>query len=250
MFKYSLYSNETLMDALHKIEGNKKGFLIIIDEQGCVVGTLTDGDARRALLLGKDLNSEIKDIYNRNFKYVFDTDDFGDIVEIFKSIKIDFLPILSHDMRLKNIITKKNMHILIMEDRKFDMNFDFLSLDDSLLEHEIYNRPWGIYKTTFLNHYAQSKIIKVVPLGELSLQEHKRREEHWVIINGYGEVVIGESIKQVTAGSYIFIPKGCKHKLINRSDTIDLMVAEVQIGDYFGEDDIIRYEDKYGRIQQ
>lgn len=247
MVKYSLNSWGTLMDALYKIEKNKKGFLIIIDDLGCVVGTLTDGDVRRALLSGKDLKSEIKDIYNKSFKYVYDTDDFGDIVEIFKSIKIEFLPILSPEGRLKNIITKKNMHILIMEDRKFDMNFDFLSLDDSLLEHEIYNRPWGIYKTTFINEYSQSKVIKVNPKGVLSLQEHKRREEYWVVFNGVGEVTIGESIKKVEAGNFIYIPKGCKHRIVNLSETESLMIAEVQLGDYFGEDDIIRYEDAYGR---
>lgn len=247
MVKYSLYSYETLKDAIYKIEQNKKGFLIIIDDKGYVTGTLTDGDVRRALLSGRNLNSQIRDVYNKNFKYVYDTDDFGDIVDIFKSIKIDFLPILSSDGRLKNLITKKNMHILIMEDRKFDMNFDFLSLDDSLLEHEIYNRPWGIYKTTFINEYSQSKVIKVNPKGVLSLQEHKRREEYWVVFNGIGEVTIGESIKKVEAGNFIYIPKGCKHRIANLSDTESLMIAEVQLGDYFGEDDIIRYDDVYGR---
>lgn len=146
-----------------------------------------------------------------------------------------------------NIITKKNMHVLLMEDIEFDNTYDFLSIDDTILEHEIYNRPWGLYKTTFLNLYSQSKIIKVNPLGELSLQEHKRREEYWIVINGVGEVVLGESIKNVSSGSFIYVPKGCKHKLINTSSEEFLMVAEVQLGDYFGEDDIIRYEDKYGR---
>ena len=100
-----------------------------------------------------------------------------------------------------NIITKKNMHVLLMEDIEFDNTYDFLSIDDTILEHEIYNRPWGLYKTTFLNLYSQSKIIKVNPLGELSLQEHKRREEYWIVINGVGEVVLGESIKNVSSGS-------------------------------------------------
>ena len=58
---------------------------------------------------------------------------------------------------------------------------------------------------------------------------------------------MGESIKNVSSGSFIYVPKGCKHKLINTSSEEFLMVAEVQLGDYFGEDDIIRYEDKYGR---
>lgn len=232
---------------MHKIENNKKGFLIVIDQGGYVVGTITDGDLRRALLKGKALDSDIIDIFNKDYKFVYETDDFGKIIDLFKSIKIEFLPIINHEKRLTNIITKKNMHALIMEDAKFDMKYDFLSLDDSILEHEIYNRPWGIYKTTFLNLYSQSKIIKVNPLGELSLQEHKKREEHWVVIKGVGEVTLGESVKSIAAGSFIYIPKGCKHRLINTSNEESLMVAEVQLGEYFGEDDIIRYDDVYGR---
>lgn len=88
----------------------------------------------------------------------------------------------------------------------------------------------------------------VNPKGILSLQEHKRREEHWVIINGEGRVTLGDSVKNVHAGDFIYIPKGCKHRLENPSGSEYLMVAEVQLGDYFGEDDIIRYEDIYGRV--
>ena len=247
MQNFILNSNCTILNALEKIEKNKKGFLIIVSDTSKVKGTITDGDIRRALLSGRQLNSFVENIYNSDFKYIYNYDDFGKVIELFKSIKIEFLPILNEDNSLMNIITKKNMHVLLMEDIEFDMTYDFLSLDDTILEHEIYNRPWGFYKTTFLNLYSQSKIIKVNPLEELSLQEHKRREEYWIVINGVGEVVLGESIKNVSSGSFIYVPKGCKHKLINTSSEEFLMVAEVQLGDYFGEDDIIRYEDKYGR---
>ncbi|WP_242972885.1 phosphomannose isomerase type II C-terminal cupin domain [Anaeromicrobium sediminis] len=135
-----------------------------------------------------------------------------------------------------------------MKDIKFDLNYNFLSIDDSILENEIYNRPWGFYKTTFSNPYSQSKIIKINPLGELSLQEHKHREEHWIVIYDIGDVILGESKKKVSTGSYIFIPKGCKHKISNPSETKSLMIAEVQLGEYFGENDIIRYQDIYGRV--
>ncbi|HZJ76405.1 MAG TPA: CBS domain-containing protein [Oscillospiraceae bacterium] len=246
--KFTIIYKETIMNSLKKIELNKKGFLIIIDSNKKVLGTLTDGDIRRAFIRGCKINDKINNnVYNENFEYLCENDDFNKVIKLFRSAKIGFLPIIDRDGVLINIITKKNMHVLLMEDTEFDFTYNFLSLDDSILEHEIYDRPWGVYKTTFLNAHSQSKIIKVSPLGQLSLQEHKKREEHWVVIHGDGEVVLGESIKKVSAGDYIFIPKGCKHKLSNTSATKSLMVAEVQLGDYFGEDDIIRYEDIYGR---
>ncbi|HHE05988.1 MAG TPA: cupin domain-containing protein, partial [Epsilonproteobacteria bacterium] len=78
--------------------------------------------------------------------------------------------------------------------------------------------------------------------------EHKRREEHWVIIKGKGKVVLGESLLDVYPGKYIYIPKGCKHQIINDGEE-NIIFSEVQLGEYFGEDDIIRYSDKYGRVK-
>ena len=245
---FTIKPSSTLLDALKKIDKNKKGFLIVIDDDNKVIGTLTDGDLRRGFIDGQSINELVKNVFNKNFIQVCINENFGKIIEIFKNSKIQFLPIHDEDNILKNIITKKNVHALLLQNIKFDLNYDFLSIDDEIFEHEIYNRPWGCYKTTLLNPYSQSKIICVNPRGELSLQEHKRREEYWVIINGVGEVTIGESKKKVESGSFVYIPKGCKHRLVNTSDTLSLMVAEVQLGDYFGEDDILRYEDKYGRI--
>lgn len=238
---------ETLFDALNKIDNNKKGFLLVIDEKNRVIGTLTDGDLRRAFIKGRSIDDLVSNTYNSKFEKVLIDDDFNRIIELFKNSRIKFIPIVNKNGVLKNIITKNNMHVLLLEDIDFNLEYDFLSLNDELPEHEIYNRPWGFYKTTFLNEYSQSKIIRISPRGELSLQEHKRREEYWVIIKGTGEVTLGESRKRVEAGSFVYIPKGCKHKLVNTSKNETLMVAEVQLGEYFGEDDIIRYEDIYGR---
>ncbi|MDD4438168.1 MAG: CBS domain-containing protein [Tissierellia bacterium] len=238
---------ETLFEALYKIDENKKGFLLVVDENRHVIGTLTDGDIRRAFISGQNIKDMVGSAYNKTFNKVLFNDNFSKIIELFKSSRINFIPIVDEKGILKNIITKNNMHVLLLADIDFGLDYDFLSLDDELLEHEIYNKPWGFYKTTFLNKYSQSKIIKIKPKGKLSLQEHKKREEYWVVINGWGEVIIGESRKRVEAGSFVYIPKGCKHRLINTSEDISLMVAEVQLGDYFGEEDIIRYDDIYGR---
>jgi mannose-1-phosphate guanylyltransferase/mannose-6-phosphate isomerase len=237
----------TIIEALVKIDNNKKGFLLVVDGMKRLIGILTDGDIRRALIKGVQISDCIDMTYNRGFLKVYTSDSFGKVIELFKNERIKFLPIVEPDNRLINVITKSNMHALLLKDNKVDLRYNFLTVEDDVLEHEIFNRPWGFYKTTLLNPYSQSKIIHVYPLGELSLQEHKRREEYWVIINGTGVVTIGESKKNVESGSFIYIPKGCKHKLANTSSSTSLLIAEVQLGDYFGEDDIIRYHDIYGR---
>jgi mannose-1-phosphate guanylyltransferase/mannose-6-phosphate isomerase len=94
---------------------------------------------------------------------------------------------------------------------------------------------------------CQAKVITIFPGGALSLQEHKKREEHWVVVKGSGKVVLGESIINIYPGKYIYIPKGCRHQMINNTKQ-NIIFSEIQLGDYFGEDDIIRYQDKYNRI--
>ena len=98
-----------------------------------------------------------------------------------------------------------------------------------------------------MNDCYQSKIICVKSGGQLSLQSHNHREEHWIVVHGTGIVQLDQSIVSVSCGSSIFIPKGAKHRLTNTDKNDSLIITEVQIGDYLGEDDIIRYEDRYGR---
>ncbi len=81
----------------------------------------------------------------------------------------------------------------------------------------------------------------------ISLQKHTKREEHWVVVYGKGNIILEDSTIKAYTGKYVFIPKGCKHRIINTSANQNLIFCEVQLGNYFGEDDIIRYEDKYNR---
>jgi len=242
---FTLSDQKTIADALKKIDANGKGFLLIINKFNELIGTLTDGDLRRAFINGVTIRDKIERTVNKDFCRINITDEFKKAIELFKDSKIEFLPIVNQSNQLVNVITKKNMHVLLLSDIEFDWYYNFSKLEDTLLEHEIYDRPWGFYKTTFLNNYSQSKILNVKPLKELSLQEHKRREEYWVVITGVGEIILGDSIKRIEAGSFVFIPKSCKHKLKNLSHSEALMIAEVQLGDYFGEDDIQRYDDVY-----
>ena len=146
------------------------------------------------------------------------------------------------------LISISQLHALLLQDIHADLDYDFLSLDEQIVDYEIYQRPWGFYKTTVYNEYFQSKVINIYPKAQLSLQSHNHREEHWIVVHGTGMVQIGESIIDIKCGSSLFIPKCCKHRLINTDSKESLIITEVQLGDYLGEDDIIRYDDIYGRI--
>ena len=245
--KYVISSTSTVYDALKQIDANKDGFLIVIDESEQVIGTLTDGDVRRGFIKGCSVDTQISSLLVKEFKFLSITSTLADAIELFKKRSIKFLPVLSTDRTLKNVITKPQMHAVLLQDLHADINYDFCSVDDTIVDYEIYQRPWGFYKTTVLNDYFQSKVISVKPNQKLSLQSHNRREEHWIVAHGEGTVQIADSIITVSCGSSLFIPKGAKHRLTNTSETESLIITEVQIGDYLGEDDIVRYEDIYGR---
>lgn len=245
--KFIIENYATLLEALKKLEENKKRFLLVQLESGTICGTITDGDIRRAIIQNSNLNEPVKSFLNKNFSHLCIESDFSEVCEKFREDKVEFLPVLDKQGKLLNILTKKQFHILLLENKDFNLSYDFQELDKTILEHEIYNRPWGFFKSTVLTNHAQAKIITLFPKSEISLQEHKLREEHWVIIKGEGEVILGESKISIYPGKYIYIPKGCKHQIINTSDK-NIIFSEVQLGDYFGEDDIIRYSDKYGRV--
>lgn len=211
------------------------------------MGVLTDGDIRRAFITGVTTNDSINEFVVRKFTSLNQKNDISDAIEIFKNKAIKFLPILNENGELVNVITKNQLHTLLLQDMHADINYDFTTLDDSVVDYEIFQRPWGFYKTTVLNDYFQSKVISVKPGQQLSLQSHNHREEQRIVAHGTGTVQIEKSVINVSCGSSLFIPMGAKHRLTNTDENENLIITEVQIGDYLGEDDIVRYEDIYGR---
>jgi mannose-1-phosphate guanylyltransferase len=107
-------------------------------------------------------------------------------------------------------------------------------------------RPWGNYISIARDKLWQVKILEVNVGASLSLQKHNHRSEHWVVVQGKALVRIGSIEKILNENQSVYIPMGVKHRLSNNGETI-LRVIEVQSGNYLGEDDIIRYEDKYSR---
>jgi mannose-1-phosphate guanylyltransferase/mannose-6-phosphate isomerase len=119
---------------------------------------------------------------------------------------------------------------------------DYPELSDNVIGY----RPWGKYEIVVDQPSYKVKKITVNPNSKLSLQSHKRRSEHWVVVKGEASVVNGEESLELKEGESTFIPIGHRHRLENKKDE-NLEIVEVQSGDYLEEDDIIRYDDKYNR---
>ena len=107
-------------------------------------------------------------------------------------------------------------------------------------------RPWGSYRRLDAGEGFQVKQLAVKPGAQLSLQKHDHRAEHWVVVSGTARVTRGDETFDLEANQSTYIPIGVKHRLENRGPGI-LRVIEIQSGDYLGEDDIVRFEDTYGR---
>lgn len=115
--------------------------------------------------------------------------------------------------------------------------------------HSTVHRPWGTYTVLEEGPDFKIKRIEVKPGASLSLQMHKHRSEHWVVVNGLAKVVNGGNEILINTNESTFIPAGQKHRLTNPGDTNCVMI-EVQTGGYVGEDDIVRFEDAYGRVEE
>jgi mannose-6-phosphate isomerase len=111
---------------------------------------------------------------------------------------------------------------------------------------KINKRPWGYYEV--LSDASDHKVKRIVvePAGRLSLQRHKLRNEHWFVVAGHGRAVVEGTEFPLSAGCAIDIPARMRHRVEN-SSAENLVIIEVQTGEYFGEDDIERFEDDYGR---
>lgn len=112
-----------------------------------------------------------------------------------------------------------------------------------------FEKPWGYYSVILDEDKWKVKKILVKSGHRLSLQSHRLRKEHWFIVQGKARVTLGDELRELTEGEYVDIPQGTKHRIENVGEK-DLVFIEVQTGEYFGEDDIVRYEDDYGRVNK
>lgn len=115
-------------------------------------------------------------------------------------------------------------------------------------EHPRMHRPWGSYETINLGGRFRVKKIIVDPGERLSLQKHHHRSEHWIVVHGTAEVTVGETVSMLQENESTYIPLGAVHRLTNPG-RIPLELIEVQVGSYLGEDDIVRLDDVYNRVE-
>ncbi len=115
--------------------------------------------------------------------------------------------------------------------------------------HLTERRPWGTFRVLLDGVGFKIKEIEVSPGGQLSLQAHEYRSEHWVVLEGSARITCQNVVRTVENNQSAYIPTGAQHRLENPGD-VPLRIVEVQCGDYLGEDDIIRFDDVYGRTKQ
>lgn len=109
-------------------------------------------------------------------------------------------------------------------------------------------RPWGEYEVVYTSSTVQVKIITVLPYSRLSYQTHERRAEQWTIIEGEGIVTLGNTVYPVRPDDTVTVHQGVAHRIENIGSA-PLVFVEIQTGTYFGEDDIVRLEDDFGRAE-
>ena len=113
-------------------------------------------------------------------------------------------------------------------------------------EYPVIKRPWGYYEVFIVGQNYLVKKILIKPKSSISLQKHRFRSEHWVVVSGKGKFYLNKDVIHIKINESIYIPKGKKHKIENIGSK-DLIIVEVQTGSHLSEDDIIRYSDNYGR---
>lgn len=249
MNKFCIDEEQSIVECLKVIEKNKQKFAIILRKK-IFISVITDGDIRRFIIRSSHFNplSSIKLIAQKPSTFLHKKDvNIFNLSSIFIDNKIYVIPIVNDQMELINFITKEEFCDFIIHNKKISSLFGEKKnfKQSSILP---ICKPWGFYRVLVLTKYMQSKILTLLPMQSISLQKHTRREEHWIVAYGNGNVILENSLISVYSGKYIFIPKGCKHRIHNTSKNKNLIFIELQLGDYFGEDDIIRYEDKYNRV--
>lgn len=148
------------------------------------------------------------------------------------------------------VVETKDAVLVAPRDRAQDVKrlvneLDRSGREETRLGREVF-RPWGSYDSLESMPGCQVKRLTVLPGAILSLQLHHKRAEHWVVVAGVARITLDDKVFDLNVNEHTYIPIGAKHRIENPGDNL-LHIIEVQVGDYLGEDDIVRFEDKYGR---
>tara|TARA_Y100000589_G_scaffold330619_1_gene380832 strand:- start:1333 stop:2778 length:1446 start_codon:yes stop_codon:yes gene_type:complete len=219
------------------MEKTEKGTVIPLDAGWSDIGNWeslwenTDKDKNGNYIEGKVISDSSNDCYLSSEKRLLVCVGLNNLIAVETSDAI-LIADKSSSQKVKNIVNQ-------LKTKGFP---------ESESHSKIY-RPWGNYVTIAEESRWQVKMIEVKPSGKLSLQMHHHRSEHWVVVKGRAKVEIEDKIDFLTENQSTYIPLGKKHRLSNPGK-IPLIIIEIQSGSYVGEDDIVRFEDVYGRGNQ
>jgi mannose-1-phosphate guanylyltransferase/mannose-6-phosphate isomerase len=156
---------------------------------------------------------------------------------------------------VENLIVVETPDAVLVADKTFSQDVKHIvnqlqktKREEHVLHRKVH-RPWGWYDSIDEGSRFKVKRIQVKPKASLSLQKHHHRAEHWIVVTGTAEITNGDKVLTLTENQSTYIPLGEVHRLANPGN-IPLEIIEVQSGSYLGEDDILRFEDHYGRTEK
>lgn len=152
--------------------------------------------------------------------------------------------------RVNNLNISVTNNAVLISNNKYSEEikavYNKLKAEKDINEPSLEYRPWGYYKNILITDLYKVKLLSINPHSQISLQYHHKRAEHWVVTKGTASITIGDTLHTLERDQSIYVPKKDIHRIENKTDKI-LEIIEVQIGEYLGEDDIVRLEDKYNR---
>lgn len=190
---------------------------------------------------------------------VSEKDDMGNVISgniISKDIKNSYLRSSNRlilGLGFSNLIIIETIDAILIADKSQAQNIKNIVKElviqnrSEATTHKKVFRPWGSYQSIAMGENWQLKKLQVNPGQSLSMQLHKYRTEHWIVVSGKAFVELDNKRFELNTNQSTYIPQNCKHRLSNTNEK-NLILMEIQCGDYLGEDDILRFEDKYGRI--
>jgi mannose-1-phosphate guanylyltransferase/mannose-6-phosphate isomerase len=239
-------SGETLHDALERLHTRPEKAVIVVDAVGRLEGVLDEAGLRGALLATGRLDARLSNLeLPRDCAIHVDT-PFDEVVGNTLATGAALVPVLDDRERVINAFTREQLHQWLAEDLPWDPRSDFTARGAGERPDAV-TRPWGFYRSLLTTAFTQAKILSVAPGQELSLQKHFHREEYWTVVRGEGSFRLDDDRYTVRRGFTIHIPREAVHWIRNTHASEALILVEVQVGDYFGEDDIVRLSDKYHR---
>lgn len=216
------------------MEGTKDAAVVPLDAGWSDVGSwdalweISEKDKDRNTLIGDVLVDNVTASYVHAEHRLVAVVGLDDVIVV-ETADAVMIASLKHAQEVKNIV----------------LQLESSEREERITHRKVY-RPWGYYESIDGQDRYQVKLIEVTPGASLSLQMHHHRAEHWVVVSGTAEVTKGDDVFQLCENESTYIPIGVTHRLANKGK-IPLRIIEVQSGSYLGEDDIVRFEDDYGR---